>query len=77
MDNFKAEIENCRTAKQVDKILCKYGRRIIKDDSEEIGAYSVWISETERIYKPIRSKTMTYQLWNRIKMEYSGIPTFF
>ena len=77
MDNFRIEIENCRTAKQVEKILSKYGRRITKDDSEDVGAYSIWISETERIYKPIRSKTMKYQTWNKVKMEYSGIPTFF
>lgn len=77
-EEIKKKIESCRTANQVRKILDKNHIRIIRDNTEEMGAFSVWIDETTRIYKPYRSKTMKVQTWTRQEtIKYSGIPTFF
>lgn len=77
MENFENEINNCTTTKQVQKVLKKYGRKIIVDQTEDFGVFNVWISETERIYKPYKSKHMKYQKWKKVQFVYSGIPTFF
>ena len=77
------EINKCTTAAQVMKVLKKHNRKIVKDETAEFQecygkkAFSIWISKTERIYRPHRSKTMRYQRWKKIDATYSGIPTFF
>ena len=79
-DAFKREIEKCTNQKQVKAVLKKFNRKIVKYEKEmmeTMGCFSIWISETERIYKPYRSKTMKYQIWGKRIIEYSGIPTFF
>ena len=82
-NNFEKEINECTTKAQVMKVLRKYGRKIVKDNTKEMQecygkrAFSIWISETERIYRPYRSKTMRYQRWKKTDYKYTGIPTFF
>ena len=75
--NFIEEIEKCTTEKQVRKVLSKYKVKIVRDDSEELGSFSVWISDYERIYKPYKRKNMVYQKHKKVDMTYSGVPTFF
>ena len=75
-DNLKALIEQCTTKKQAMKILKENHIDIIKDDSEEVGGFSVWIDELTRIYKPVRGK-MKVQRWYKTEFKYSGIPVFF
>lgn len=83
-DAFRSEIDRCTTKRQVYTVLRKYGRKVVNDDSAEMAEttgrkreFSIWISKTERIYKPLHSKTMKYQKWHYTEMVYSGIPTFF
>ena len=73
---IKAQIEKCKTKKQVMKVLDKYNIPIIRDNSEEVGCFSIWIDEYTRIYKPLH-RNMTVQKWRKVNMEYSGIPVFF
>jgi len=75
-DAVKNEIEKCRTKKQVMDILRKNHTNVIRDTSDEVGCFSVWVDETTRIYKP-KGRNMTVQKWNKVNMSYSGIPVFF
>lgn len=75
--DFVRAIENCRTSRQVYDFLKINNFRVFRDDSEEAGCFSIWLDDVTRIYKPCNSKTMRIQYWNKVKMEYSGIPTFF
>lgn len=74
---IRSEIEKCKTPKQVYAVLAKDGITIWRDDSDEIGTFSIWLDDTTRIYKPHNRKTMIYQTWKKININYSGIPTFF
>ena len=76
MENLKEEIGKCKTKKQVLTVLKKYGRHIERDDSDEVGCFSVWIDNLTRIYKNYRGEFI-YQEWTPCKMNYSGIPVFF
>lgn len=73
---LKKKIESCKTGKQVMKILEKNGLRISRNDTDEVGCFSVWLDEFTRIYKPVRGN-MKVQKWEKVDMVYSGIPTFF
>ena len=73
---IKNQIEKCKTKKQVMEILKRNNIKIIKDDSDDVGCFSIWIDELTRIYKPIRNN-MKVQCWRKIEMNYSGVPTFF
>ena len=74
----KTAIELCKTEKDLKAVLKKYGLKIIRDESEERGYTTIWISETTRIYKPYGWDKMRVQYWRpKEKMVYSGIPTFF
>lgn len=74
---FKKAIESCSTGKQVAKVLAKYNVKIARDNSEEVGCYSIWLDDTTRIYKPARSTKMILQIFHKVCCTYSGIPTFF
>ena len=74
---FKNEVEACKTRTELMKVLKKYKREVIRDNSKEVGCFSIWIDDTTRIYQCKRGQRMTLQTWKRVKMEYSGIPTFF
>lgn len=76
-DKIKNQIEKCTTKKQVLEILKKNHIPIVKDTSDEVGSFSIWIDEVTRIYKPYKRKQMVVQVWKKIKMEYSGVPVFF
>jgi len=76
-EDIRRKIEKCTTPKQVKKILDAYNIQIVKDNTEDHGAFSIWVDELTRIYKPHKSKYMKVQRWYKTKMEYSGIPTFF
>ena len=73
---LKNEIESCKTATQVKTVLRKNKLKIVKEDGHG-KLFSIWIDDETRIYKPYKSKTMKVQKWQKIKLEYSGIPTFF
>lgn len=75
--DIKNEIELCRTPKQVYNVLKKYGRKIQRDDSDDVGTFSIWIDDVTRIYKPHKRKTMSFQKWQKVQIKYSGVPTFF
>ena len=77
MKNLKNDIEKCKTEKQLYKILDKYNLKVIRDDSIEVGCFSVWLDSFTRIYKPCNSKFMKLQRWSKCKFEYSGTPVFF
>lgn len=77
MKAFEKAVSDCKTRNQVMKALEKYGKRIMKDDSDEVGCFSIWLDNTTRIYKGIGRSTMTLQKWHKVNMEYSGIPVYF
>lgn len=74
--SIKNEIEKCKTGKQVLAILKRNEIKIIRDDSEDVGCFSIWIDPLIRIYKPRRG-SMKVQKWEKVTLKYSGIPTFF
>ena len=51
---LKEKIEKCTTEKQVRRVLAENRIRIIRDDTEEMGRFSVWIDSTTRIYHPYK-----------------------
>lgn len=73
--DFKTTIENCKTKKQVLQAIKKAGYTIVRDTSNEVGAFSVWLNDTTRIYKSSRGYVL--QGWQKVELKYSGIPTFF
>ena len=78
---LKEKIEKCKTERQDRRVLAENRIRIIRDDTEEIGRFSVWIDSTTRIYHPYkrvgRPAYMKVQKWQRGgKMTYSGAPMF-
>ena len=75
-DEIKKQIESCKTKKQVMEILKRNNIKIIRDNSDEVGCFSVWIDELTRIYKPMH-RNMKVQTWKIISMSYSGVPVFF
>ena len=75
-DEIKRKIESCKTKKQVMEILKRNNIKIIRDNSDEVGCFSVWIDELTRIYKPMH-RNMKVQTWKIISMSYSGVPVFF
>lgn len=75
--DIRKEIEQCKTPKQVFAVLEKNNLRVWRDDSDEVGCFSIWLDEKTRIYKPHGWKTMAFQTWTKSKMEYSGVPVFF
>ena len=69
---LKEKIEACTTEKQVRRVLAENGmlRQIVRDDTEEIGRFSVWIDDLTRIYHPHRRAGerkvhMVVQKWHR------------
>jgi len=75
-EEIKQQIESCKTKKQVMEILKRNNIKIIRDNSDEVGCFSVWIDELTRIYKPMH-RNMKVQTWRTISMSYSGVPVFF
>ena len=78
---LKEKIERCTTERQCRKVLAENGIQISRDDTEEMGRFSVWIDSTTRIYHPYkragRPAYMKVQKWQRGgKMTYSGAPMF-
>ena len=43
------KIEKCTTERMVRRVLIENKIRIIRDDTEEMGRFSVWIDSTTRI----------------------------
>ena len=79
---LKEKIERCTTERQVRRVLMENKIRIIRDDTEDMGGFSVWIDDTTRIYHPHRRAgkrkvNMVVQKWQRGgKYTYSGAPMF-
>lgn len=66
MEDLKTAIEKCKTVNQVYKVLAKYNRTVIKDESVEFGGrLSIWIDDKTRIYQSARG--MIYQMWHQSK----------
>ena len=60
MEDLKTAIEKCKTVNQVYKVLAKYNRTVIKDESAEFGGrLSIWIDDKTRIYQSVSG--MIYQ----------------
>ena len=75
-DAIKNQIEKCKTKKQVMDILEENNISIVRDNSDEVGCFSIWIDEFTRIYKPLR-QNMKVQKWRKVDVNYSGVPVFF
>jgi hypothetical protein len=73
---LKNTLATCKTDKQALKAIKDNGFKVVKDDSIELGSFSVWLDDTTRIYKTLR-KEYILQKWERVQVKYSGIPTFF
>ena len=73
----KKAIESCTTATQVRQILRANGIKIARDETKDSGYFNVWVDDVTRIYKPYHRKTMTVQVFQKFRAEYSGIPVFF
>jgi hypothetical protein len=73
---LKNTLATCKTDKQALKAITDNGFKVVKDDSIELGSFSVWLDDTTRIYKTLR-KEYILQKWERVQVKYSGIPTFF
>lgn len=76
IESLKPIIAACKSDKQVLTAIKKAGYTVVKDDTQELGSFSIWIDDLTRIYKK-RNKEYVLQTWQKVKMEYSGIPTFF
>ena len=77
-DEFKKQIEACTTPNQVAKVLKKHNVNVVKDNSKEVGCFSIWLDAETRIYKPSTPHSkMVLQRFKPVTMKYSGIPTFF
>lgn len=74
--DIKTALSKCKTDKQAIKAIHDAGYAIIRDDTAEMGCFSVWLDELTRVYKNPR-KDYIFQKWQRVKLKYSGIPTFF
>jgi hypothetical protein len=74
-NQFRSRIENCKTPNQVLKLLEHYEIPIIRDTTDEIGRFSVWIADDFRIYQNY-TKQMICQKWQEVDMTYSGVPTY-
>ena len=75
--NLQELLRTCKTDKQAREIIKRTGLTIIKDDTEDIGGFSVWVDDYTRIYKTHMTKEYIVQTWHKVSMTYSGIPTFF
>jgi len=73
---IKEQIEQCKTKRQVIEILKKNNIQVVRDNSDEVGCFSVWLDDFTRIYKPVMGN-MKVQKWRKVDMNYSGVPTFF
>ena len=71
------KIQSCKTTAQVERVLSESGLRVVRDDSADVGCYSVWIDEYTRIYRPNKRNGFIVQGHFPVQMEYSGIPVFF
>lgn len=74
-ESLRKEIEKCTTPKQVLKVLDKHNIEIIRDTTDEVGCFSIWIDDTTRIYQQFGH--MCWQTWHKVDFSYSGTPTFF
>lgn len=75
-EGIEKKIEHCKTKKQVMEILKQNNIKIIRDNSDDVGCFSVWIDEFTRIYKPLH-RNMKVQTWRKVDMNYSGVPVCF
>ena len=67
MLQFKSDLAKCkcRTNKQVLDLIKRNGYKVVKDTSEDVGTFSVWIDELTRIYKNNRKEYIYYRLGRR------------
>lgn len=72
-------LSECKTDTQARKAIKAAGYRIIRETTNDMPdkSFSVWLTDTLRVYKRYKRKEYILQHWKKIKYEYSGIPTFF
>lgn len=75
MEKLKEALKNCKTNKQAYEAIKKAGYSIHQDKTSKSGYFNIWLDELTRIYKARDGYQL--QTWQRVKMQYSGIPTFF
>ncbi len=75
MEKLKEALKNCKTNKQAYAAIKKAGYRIHQDKTAESGYFNIYLDEITRIYKARDGYKL--QKWQRVKIQYSGIPTFF
>lgn len=73
---LKEKIEKCTTENQVRRILAAHGIPIVRETTQEVGCFSVWLDNFTRIYKPHQRRFMKVQKWQRVSLGYSGAPMF-
>lgn len=73
-EQLEQDLKDCHTSRQVVQAIYRNGFSIYKDDSEEIGSFSVWLTETLRVYRSSRGYVI--QTWQPVKMNYSGAPMY-
>ena len=75
-ENLEVLIKNCKTDKQILKILdnakVKY-----TNDTIESNYFNLHLSNGMRIYKTPRKDYVVQNPMQKVKLEYSDIPTFF
>ena len=77
MDKLRELLRDCKTDKQARSAIGKAGYKIVRDDTADIGSFSVWIDNRTRIYKTHLTREYILQKWHKVKVSYSGIPVFF
>ena len=75
MEKLKKALKSCRNNREAYAAIKKYGYTIHQDKTHESGYFNIWLDELTRIYKARDGYTL--QKWQPVKMQYSGIPTFF
>ena len=75
MENLKKALESCKNNRQVYAAIKKAGYKIHQDKTTESGYLNIWLDELTHIYKARDGYKL--QKWQRVKIQYSGIPTFF
>lgn len=69
-------LAKCKTDKQTLKAIAASGYTIERNDTNEVGSFSVWLDSLTRVYKTHITKEYKLQHWQPVTIEYSGAPMF-
>ena len=73
---FENLISECKTDKQILKVLDK-SKVKYTNDTLDSNYFNLHLSNGMRIYKTPRKEYVVQNPMQKVKLEYSGIPTFF